>query len=50
LFEGPVPPFAKLYANLADEVARAAREYADEVRTGRYPLAPAPATAGASTK
>jgi 3-methyl-2-oxobutanoate hydroxymethyltransferase len=43
LYEGPVPPFAKLYARLAEDVAKAAREYADEVRAGRYPLAPAPA-------
>jgi 3-methyl-2-oxobutanoate hydroxymethyltransferase len=45
LFEGPVPPFAKQYAKLAEEAARAAREYIDEVRTGRYPLVPAPAAA-----
>jgi 3-methyl-2-oxobutanoate hydroxymethyltransferase len=51
LYEGPVPPFAKQYAKLAEEVGRAAREYLDEVRTGRFPLAPQPAQpAGASTK
>jgi 3-methyl-2-oxobutanoate hydroxymethyltransferase len=37
LNEGFRPRFLKLYAALADEVRRAARTYAEEVRGGRYP-------------
>jgi 3-methyl-2-oxobutanoate hydroxymethyltransferase len=42
LFDGPIPPFVKRYARLADDVAAATRAYVDDVRTGRYPLAAAP--------
>jgi 3-methyl-2-oxobutanoate hydroxymethyltransferase len=42
LFDGNVPPFVKQYAHLAADVAAATRAYVDDVRTGRYPLAPAP--------
>jgi 3-methyl-2-oxobutanoate hydroxymethyltransferase len=37
-----IPPFVKQYAHLADEIRSAARAYVDDVRSGRYPLAPAP--------
>jgi 3-methyl-2-oxobutanoate hydroxymethyltransferase len=32
------PPFVKRYAELGSEMTRAAREYIDEVRSGRFPL------------
>jgi 3-methyl-2-oxobutanoate hydroxymethyltransferase len=35
-----VPPFAKQYASLAEEIVEAARAYADEVRDGRFPARP----------
>ncbi len=31
------PPFVKRYAELGSEMTRAAREYIDEVRSGRFP-------------
>jgi 3-methyl-2-oxobutanoate hydroxymethyltransferase len=34
---GKAPKFVKRYANLAEEIARAATTYADEVRTGAFP-------------
>ena len=37
LFDEFTPPFAKRYAELGRDVVRAAREYVDEVRTGRFP-------------
>jgi 3-methyl-2-oxobutanoate hydroxymethyltransferase len=37
LTEGPGPKFAKRYADLRSEIARAARTFADEVATGTYP-------------
>ena len=37
LFDGHVPSFVKQYARLSDEVTRAARAYADDVRAGRFP-------------
>jgi 3-methyl-2-oxobutanoate hydroxymethyltransferase len=37
LFDGHIPSFAKQYARLSDEVRRAARAYADDVRAGRFP-------------
>ena len=37
LFDGHVPSFVKQYAQLADEIARAARDYVDDVRAGRFP-------------
>lgn len=40
LSEEFVPPFAKQYASLAEEVIEAARAYADEVRDGRFPARP----------
>ncbi|MQA32472.1 3-methyl-2-oxobutanoate hydroxymethyltransferase [Modestobacter roseus] len=36
---GRVPRFVKKYADLRGELLRAAREYADEVRTGAFPTA-----------
>jgi 3-methyl-2-oxobutanoate hydroxymethyltransferase len=48
LFDGRIPSFVKQYARLADEVRGAARAYADDVRSGRYPLTATarPVTAG----
>jgi 3-methyl-2-oxobutanoate hydroxymethyltransferase len=37
LTQGPKPKFAKSYANLAEASIAAFAEYADQVRTGRYP-------------
>lgn len=37
LFDGRIPSFARQYARLADEVTRAARAYAEDVRAGRFP-------------
>jgi 3-methyl-2-oxobutanoate hydroxymethyltransferase len=39
LYEGMVPPFVKRYAQLASEIVRAAKAYAEEVRMGVYPEA-----------
>jgi 3-methyl-2-oxobutanoate hydroxymethyltransferase len=36
-----IPPFVKQYARLGDDIRAAARAYVDDVRAGRYPLAPA---------
>jgi len=37
LTTGKAPKFVKRYANLAEEIARAATAYADDVRTGKFP-------------
>ena len=37
LFEGPVPPFVKQYAQIGELMVKAAQAYADEVRAGLYP-------------
>jgi 3-methyl-2-oxobutanoate hydroxymethyltransferase len=37
LFDGKIPSFVKQYARLSDEITRAARAYADDVRAGRFP-------------
>ena len=37
LFDGPIPSFARQYLRLVDDITRAAREYADDVRSGRFP-------------
>jgi ketopantoate hydroxymethyltransferase len=37
------PPFAKKYATLAVAIELAAKAYADEVRSGRFPEASRPA-------
>jgi len=39
LYDGPVPPFVKQYAQLGDQMRAAAEAYADDVRSGRYPAA-----------
>jgi 3-methyl-2-oxobutanoate hydroxymethyltransferase len=36
---GRVPRFVKRYADLRGELLRAAREYADDVRSGAFPAA-----------
>jgi len=40
LHDGPVPPFARQYANLGDRLVEAARAYIDEVRSGQFPNKP----------
>jgi len=37
LSETFMPPFAKQYANLGDTIVKAAKEYAEDVREGRFP-------------
>src|SRR5690242_5822800 len=37
LTTGKAPKFVKRYANLAEEISRAASAYADDVRTGKFP-------------
>ena len=37
LTAGKAPKFVKRYANLADDIARAAAAYAEDVRTGQFP-------------
>jgi 3-methyl-2-oxobutanoate hydroxymethyltransferase len=37
LTTGKAPKFVKRYANVADEIARAAQRFADDVRTGTFP-------------
>jgi 3-methyl-2-oxobutanoate hydroxymethyltransferase len=37
LFDEFTPPFVKRYAELGKEIVRSAREYIDEVRSGRFP-------------
>jgi len=43
LFDGRIPSFVKQYANLADDIGRAAREYVSDVQAGRFPEVPRPA-------
>ena len=43
LFDGQIPSFAKQYVHLADDITRAAREYVDDVRAGRFPQVAKPA-------
>lgn len=40
LSRGLVPPFVKRYAELGEAISRAAAEYCDDVRAGRFPPAP----------
>jgi 3-methyl-2-oxobutanoate hydroxymethyltransferase len=40
------PSFVKQYARLGDEIVAATESYADDVRAGRYPAAPAKAVGG----
>jgi len=37
LTTGKAPKFVKRYANLAEDIARAATAYSDDVRTGKFP-------------
>ena len=37
LTTGKAPKFVKRYANLADEITRAANAYAEDVRNGKFP-------------
>jgi 3-methyl-2-oxobutanoate hydroxymethyltransferase len=39
MHDGPMPPFVKQYAHLGEEMVKAARNYADDVRAGRFPAA-----------
>ena len=43
LFDRFVPPFVKQYAHLGETVVKAAQEYVEDVRAGRYPVPVAPA-------
>jgi len=43
LFDGPIPSFARQYLSLVDDITRAARAYADDVRAGRFPEVARPA-------
>jgi len=36
LFDGPVPPFVKQYARVADTVTASVQSYVDDVKSGRY--------------
>lgn len=47
LFDGFTPRFVKRYADVASEVSRAAREYADDVKNGRFPAREHSFSAGA---
>jgi 3-methyl-2-oxobutanoate hydroxymethyltransferase len=49
LFDGFVPSFVHQYAKLGDAVVAATREYAADVRAGRYPHTSNPVAAGAPT-
>lgn len=46
LFDRFVPSFVKQYANLAEVITAATRQYADDVHAGRYPQVSPPKTAG----
>ena len=48
LFDRFVPSFVKPYANLGATVVEAAGKYVDEVRSGRFPLTPSPASTSKS--
>lgn len=37
LYEGPVPPFVRQYAQLGESLVAAAKAYAEDVRKGRFP-------------
>ena len=37
LFDEFVPPFVKLYAKLGEQVVKAAQQYADDVKEGKFP-------------
>lgn len=50
LFDGFVPSFVHQYAKLGDAVVTATREYAADVRAGRYPQRANPVGAGAPSK
>ena len=54
LFDRFVPPFVHQYAKLGDAIEAATREYASDVRAGRYPqrgnpVTPPPVAAGSSS-
>ena len=37
LYDGPIPPFVKVYARAAEQIVDGAKAYIDEVRSGRFP-------------
>jgi 3-methyl-2-oxobutanoate hydroxymethyltransferase len=39
LYDGPVPPFVKQYANAGEQILQGAKSYIDEVRAGTFPPA-----------
>ena len=50
LFDGFVPSFVHQYAKLGDAVVAATRDYASDVRAGRYPQRASQVPAGAGPK
>src|SRR5262245_54739008 len=44
LFAGQIPSFAKQYVHLVDDITRAARDYVEDVRAGRFPEVARPAS------
>jgi 3-methyl-2-oxobutanoate hydroxymethyltransferase len=49
LFDRFTPPFVKQYARIGEDIVSATTAYVEEVRTGRYPLAPAKAVGARNT-
>jgi 3-methyl-2-oxobutanoate hydroxymethyltransferase len=39
LYDGPIPPFVKQYANAGEQILQGAKAYIDEVRAGTFPPA-----------
>jgi 3-methyl-2-oxobutanoate hydroxymethyltransferase len=39
LYDGPMPPFVKQYANAAEQIVNGARAYIEDVRSGSFPPA-----------
>ena len=48
LYDGPIPSFVKQYAGLGEVVIEAARNYAEEVRSGHYASRRAPSQSGSA--
>ncbi len=49
IYDGPVPPFVKKYAQIGELLSAAAETYAEDVRAGRYPAREAPAAVVSGT-
>ena len=37
LYDGPMPPFVRQYARIADQIVDGAKAYIEDVRAGRFP-------------